>query len=201
MLAHAARLRRLGARRWPRRCWPSSSASRWSAALVGVAAATCIAGALLPDVAASPARALRRAGARAASSLGPAWWAAGLGMSLLGALAAGGRSLWRAWRLPLLARGAARRPGSRRERRALRRAARAGRGARRSARCAALAFGRGLPAGFAVIGGLLLAAALALPAALGRLVAAGRARAARGAGGRQWVWADARRRSGGCRWR
>ena len=72
------------------------------AGLAGVAAGYVIAAALLPDVAAS-LRGLYGARVPGSLSLGPAWWAAGLGMSLLGALAAAGTSLWRAWTLPLLA--------------------------------------------------------------------------------------------------
>jgi putative ABC transport system permease protein len=157
------------------------------AGLIGTVAGYGIAAALLPDVAAS-LRGLYGARLPGSLSLGPAWWAAGLGMSLAGALAAAGVSLWRAWRLPLLA-PAQPQAWLQAERRGLRiqlgLAALLGLGA-----LAALGFGRGLPAGFAVMAGLLLAAALALPAVLAALLAAG-ARAARHPVA-EWAWADAR---------
>jgi putative ABC transport system permease protein len=157
------------------------------AGLLGTAAGYLIAAALLPDVAAS-LRGLYGARLPGSLSLGPAWWAAGLGMSLAGALAAAGTSLWRAWRLPLLA-PAQPQAWLQAERRGLRLqlalAALLAAGA-----LGALAFGRGLPAGFAVMAGLLLAAALALPAALAAILAAGARRARHPVA--EWAWADAR---------
>ena len=55
------------------------------AGLIGTVAGYGIAAALLPDVAAS-LRGLYGARLPGSLSLGPAWWAAGLGMSLAGAL-------------------------------------------------------------------------------------------------------------------
>ena len=155
-----------------------------------------LAGALLPDVAASPARALRRAACPGSLGLG-----AGLvgGRARhersLGALAAGGRSLVARLRGCRCWRRRSPRPGSRRGAAGAAARARARRGGSALGALAALAFGRGLPAGFAVIGGLLLAAALALPAALG---AARRARRPRRRAGRSrgWFWADARQALG-----
>ncbi len=160
--------------------------------LAGVAAGYVIAAALLPDVAAS-LRGLYGARVPGSLSLAPAWWAAGLGMSLLGALAATATSLWRAFTLPLLA------PAQPQawlvaQRRSLRlqlvlAAALA------LAGLAALAFGTGLAAGFAVLAALLLAAALALPALLAALLALG-ARTARHPIA-AWAWADTRQELGG----
>jgi putative ABC transport system permease protein len=157
------------------------------AGLAGVAAGYLMAAALLPDVAAS----LRSVyGARVPGTLGlsPGWWAASLAMSLAGALAAAGASLWRAFTLPLLA-PAQPHAWLQAQRRAVR-VQLALAAALAVATLAALVFGRGLPAGFAAMGGLLLAAALALPAALAAALAVG-ARAARRAV-LQWAWADAR---------
>ena len=72
------------------------------AGLAGIAAGYALAAALLPDVAAS-LRGLYGARVPGSLSLSPAWWPAGLAISLAGALAAAGASLWRAWTLPLLA--------------------------------------------------------------------------------------------------
>ncbi|HVH03150.1 MAG TPA: FtsX-like permease family protein, partial [Amaricoccus sp.] len=162
------------------------------AGLAGIAAGYALAAALLPDVAAS-LRGLYGARVPGSLSLSPVWWVAGLGISLVGALAAAGSSLWRAFRLPLLAPAqpqawlGAQRRGLRLQ---LALAALLA-----AAALAALAFGHGLAAGFAVMGGLLLAAALALPALLAGLLALG-ARAARGPLA-QWVMADARQQLGG----
>ncbi len=158
---------------------------------IGMAGGYLIAGALLPDVAAS-LRGLYGARLPDSLALTPGWWAAGLGMALLGALLAGARSLLRAARLPPLAAAqpeAWHAAGRRARRRELALA-----GALALAALAALAFGRDLAAGFIVLAGLLVAAALALPTALALLVAAA-GRAARGplAG---WFWADARQALG-----
>jgi len=162
-----------------------------AAGAVGMAGGYLLAGALLPDVAAS-LRGLYGARLPDSLALAPGWWAAGLGMALLGALLAGARSLVRAARLPPLAAAqpeAWHAAGRRARRRELALAA-----VLALAALVALAFGRGLAAGFIVLAGLLLAAALALPTALALLVAAA-GRAARGplAG---WFWADARQALG-----
>ncbi|MDQ2185195.1 ABC transporter permease [Alcaligenaceae bacterium A4P071] len=68
----------------------------------GVASGYVLAGALLGDVAAS-LRGLYGAEVAGQLSLPPQWWLAGLGMSILGAFIAGGSSVLRAARLPVLA--------------------------------------------------------------------------------------------------
>jgi putative ABC transport system permease protein len=162
------------------------------AGAAGVIAGYLVASALLPDVAAS-LRGLYGARVPGSLSLLPSWWLAGLGMAVLGALAAGSLALVRAWRLPLLAtaqpeawHGA--------ERRSL----------RVQGAIAALAFalalaalmrGGGLAAGFTVMGGLLIGAALLLPAILAGLLALA-ARAAKGPI-TQWILADSRQQMSG----
>ena len=162
------------------------------AGLIGVAAGYGIAAALLPDLAAS-LRGLY--GARVAGDLrlAPSWWLAGIGISLGGALAATAGSLWRAWSLPPLAVA---QPGAwlRSQRRA-RRAQLAAAVVLAAGGLAALLFGRDLAAGFAVMGGLLLAAALALPALLAGLLAAAERAARRPM--TQWLWADTRQQLSG----
>lgn len=153
----------------------------------GVVAGYGVAAALLPNVAAS-LRGLYGAEVPGALSLDPAWWLAGLGIAVAGALAASATSLWRAATLPPLALAhplawvGARRRTLRRELAAAAALAVAG--------LVLLAFGGGLLAGFAVMGTLLLCAALALPAMLSAALALG-ARAARGPVA-QWAWADGR---------
>lgn len=121
-------------------------------------------------------------------SLSPGWWLAGLGLSLFGALLAGGSSLWRATRLPLLALANAQ---------AWHEAH--GRWLRRQGWVAgtalviallALWLGDSLAAGFVLMATLLLGAALGLPVLLNGVltVGLGRSRAVLG----QWFLADCR---------
>lgn len=155
--------------------------------VLGVASGYLLASLLLPDVAAS-LRGLYGAEVAGQLSLSPWWWSAGLGLSLLGALLAGGSSLWRAARLPLLALANAQ---------AWHEAH--GRWLRRQGWVASLALaigllalwlGNSLAAGFALMAALLLGAALGLPVVLNALLKAvlGRSRSVLG----QWFLADCR---------
>nr|WP_218161051.1 ABC transporter permease [Albimonas pacifica] len=157
------------------------------AGLIGVALGYAVAAALLPDVAAS-LRGLYGARVPGALSLSPAWWAAGLGMSLAGAALAAGPALARAAAAPPLesARPEAWRAASARAARL-----RAAAAVATALAAAGLAlFGRGLPAGFALLGAILAAAALGLPPLLGWALARaqGRARAPL----LRWALADGR---------
>ncbi|MEH3024379.1 MAG: FtsX-like permease family protein [Pseudomonas oryzihabitans] len=137
------------------------------AGCLGVASGYALAALLLPDVAAS-LRGLYGAEIAGNLTLSPAWWLAGLGLSLGGALLAGADGLWRAARLPLLAlaQGEAWRSAH-------------GRWLRRQALGALLVGlaalglwlgGNSLASGLALLGCLLLAAALALPPLLSALL-------------------------------
>ncbi|MGM0584590.1 MAG: FtsX-like permease family protein [Pseudomonadota bacterium] len=154
------------------------------AGAVGVACGYVVAGALLPDVAAS-LRGLYGARVPGALSLSPWWWAAGLGMSLLGAAVASAAAIARAARLPVLdsARPEAWRAA---QSRTLRRQALAAAALAATALLLA-AFGQGLIAGFALMGAILAAAALALPPILGAVLS----RASRAARRPLWRWAFA----------
>jgi putative ABC transport system permease protein len=159
---------------------------------LGVVGGYLIAAALLPDVAGS-LQGLYGATLPGRLSLSPAWWLAGIGISLAGTLAAACSSLWRAANLPVLATAqpqawlAGQRRGVRRQ---LVLAALIAAGS-----LAALALGTGLAAGFAVMGGLLISAALTLPAALVAVLAFGRRHAHRPV--TQWAWADGRQQLSG----
>ncbi|MEM1344976.1 MAG: FtsX-like permease family protein, partial [Pseudomonadota bacterium] len=72
------------------------------AGLIGLGLGYLIAAALLPNVAGS-LRGLYGADVAGFLTLRPTWVAAGLGMSLLGALVAAGHTLARAWSMPVLA--------------------------------------------------------------------------------------------------
>src|SRR5690606_7104357 len=124
-------------------------------------------GALRPDVAAS-LRGLYGAEIGGQLTLSPAWWLAGLGLALLGALLAGATSLWRAARLPLLALAGSEAWVQAHRAWLLRQGVVAGLAA--LAALLAWAFGDSLASGFVLLGGLLLAAALALPLLLNALL-------------------------------
>lgn len=162
------------------------------AGAAGLIAGYAIAGALLPDVAAT-LRGLYGAEAPGALSLSPWWWAAGLGMTLAGAMAASGGAIWRAARLPALAIA---QPEAWRaaQSRALRR--------QRIAACVVAAgaglfwaAAPGLLAGFALMAGLMLTAALTLPSLLAVALDIGAQRARGPVSG--WAWADARQQISG----
>ena len=155
--------------------------------LAGVGSGYFIAGFLLPDVAAS-LRGLYGAEIGGQLTLSPAWWLAGLGLALLGALLAGATSLWRAARLPLLALAGNEAWGQAHRAWLFRQ----GLVALLAALVALLAwaFGDSLASGFVLLGGLLLAAALALPLLLDVLLRCLPASARAPLSG--WFLADAR---------
>ncbi|WP_233235207.1 FtsX-like permease family protein [Bordetella sp. LUAb4] len=158
--------------------------------LAGVASGYLLAGVLLGNLAAS-LRGLYGAEVASHLSLPAWWWAAGIGMTLLGALVAGADSLWRAARLPLLAIA---RPQAWRATQVSRQ--------RRQVGCAALLaalaagcgiWGDSLASAFAMQAAILLGSALLLPALLDALLA-GFARHVRHARGplASWFVADSR---------
>jgi putative ABC transport system permease protein len=162
------------------------------AGLVGMVGGYLIAAALLPDVAAS-LRGLYGAQIPGQLSLRPQWWAAGLLISVLGALLAAAASLVKASRLSVLAAA---------QPQAWRQAQRRWVVLQGIAALAVFAlalgflqFGDSLVAGFAVLAAMLLGAALGLPLILELVLAAGQ-RQARGALA-AWFWADSRQQLSG----
>jgi putative ABC transport system permease protein len=160
--------------------------------LVGLVCGYLIAASLLPDVAAS-LRGLYGAQIPGQLTLKPAWWAAGLAISVLGGLAAAATSLTKAIRLPVLA---AAQPYAWQQTQhrwlkfqgtlaVLVFAAAAG----------FLWFGDSLIAGFAVLAALLLGAALVLPVVLGFVLDLGQRSARRPLAA--WFWADSRQQLSG----
>ena len=151
-----------------------------------------IAGALLPDVAAS-LRGLYGAQIPGHLTLKPQWWIAGIAISILGALAAAAASLTKALRLPLLATAqpyawqqAQRRWLTYQSALAL---------AAFAAAAGLLWFGDSLISGFAVLAALMLGAALILPMFLEFVLSLGQ-RYAR-APVSVWFWADSRQQLSG----
>ncbi|MEX6504332.1 FtsX-like permease family protein [Pseudomonas zhanjiangensis] len=137
--------------------------------LAGLASGFGLAAWLLPDVAAS-LRGLYGAEVAGQLSLTPSWWLGALFICLLGALLAGGASLLRAARLPLLALA---QPEAWQQAlvRSLRRRAWLA-AAFVLAALLALLLGDNLVLGFVGLTALLLGAALALPVGLNRLLEA-----------------------------
>jgi putative ABC transport system permease protein len=155
--------------------------------IAGVVSGYWLASALLPDVAAS-LRGLYGAEVAGQLTLSPLWWLSGLGVSLLGALLAGGNSLLRAARLPLLALANAQ-AWHEAHARWLHRQGLVALVFIVIAVAAAL-WGNSLAMGFVLMAGLLLGAALGLPVLLNGLLNGllGRRRSVLG----QWFLADCR---------
>ncbi len=162
------------------------------AGVVGMICGYLIAAALLPDVAAS-LEGLYGASVGGRLALAPAWWVSGLGMAMLGALAASAAGLLKVAQLPVLAVA---HPVAWRQAQ-LRQLRRQGLVA---AVCLAVALvtylqGQGLVAGFVIIAGVLLGAALLLPLVFAGLLRAGEQSADNALA--QWFWADSRQQLSG----
>lgn len=133
------------------------------AGALGMALGYAMAGALLPDVAAS-LRGLYGAEVDGQLNLRPAWWLAGFAMTLAGTLVAAGAGIWKLHHLPVLAAAqpqawyAAQKRGLRWQGASAIALALGG--------IATAAWGNGLLAGFGLMGAVLMAAALALPVVL-----------------------------------
>jgi putative ABC transport system permease protein len=162
------------------------------AGLIGLICGYVIAAALLPDVAAS-LRGLYGAQIPGQLTLRREWWAAGLAISVIGALAASATSLLKALRLPVLV---AAQPYAWQQAQhrwlilqgtlAIGVLAAAG---------GLLWYGDSLLSGFAVLAALLLGAALGLPAILERILSLGQRSAGRPLS--MWFWADSRQQLSG----
>jgi putative ABC transport system permease protein len=162
------------------------------AGLIGLVCGYFIAGALLPDVAAS-LRGLYGAQIPGHLTLKPQWWIAGVAISIAGALAAAAASLTKALRLPLLATAQpyAWQQAQRRwltYQSALAVAAFA-------AAAGLLWFGDSLISGFAVLAALMLGAALILPMFLEFMLSLGQRYARTPVS--VWFWADSRQQLSG----
>ena len=165
------------------------------AMLAGLAGMVCgylIAALLLPDVAAS-LRGLYGAQIPGQLSLKPQWWAAGLAISVVGALLAAAASMLKAIRLPVLVPA---------QPHAWHQAQRKWLLLQSTAAVIVFAaaagfiwFGDSLVAGFAVLALLLLGAALILPRMLELVLAQGQRRAREALA--VWFWADSRQQLSG----
>lgn len=158
----------------------------------GMVAGYGIAAFLLPDVAAS-LRGLYGVEVGGELSLKASWWALGLGMSSIGALLAAANSLYKSYRLPLLAPASPNAWRAEQEFWLIRQALLA----LFLFTCAFLLpiFGDGLVSAFAMMGCLLLGAALLLPFILSLLLKLGQSLARRAVP--QWFWADGQQQLSG----
>jgi putative ABC transport system permease protein len=155
--------------------------------VIGVILGYVIASILMPGVAAT-LRGLYGANVSGSLSIRPEWWLAGLGIALAGAAISSAQSLYRVWKLPILA-AAQPRAWARASARGL--MIQAGVGGILLSLAGALALtASGLVAGFAVLGCLLLGAALMLPSVLAAVLI-GMQRLSRSAM-TEWFWADTR---------
>jgi len=162
------------------------------AGLIGLVCGYLIAAALLPDVAAS-LRGLYGAQIPGQLSLKPAWWLAGVAISILGALAAAAASLIKAIRMPVLTSA---------QPQAWQQAQRRWLLFQSAAAIVVFAvaggliwFGNSLIAGFAVLAALMLGAALILPMVLQIALAVGQRSARKPVS--IWFWADSRQQLSG----
>ncbi len=135
------------------------------AGLIGLVCGYFIAAALLPDVAASPARALWRTNPRTALRSSPSGGSPASPSACLGALAAAAASLIKAARMPVLAM-AQPQAWQQAQRRWLILQSRSGARGVRGRRRGSVQFGDSSIAGFAVLAALMLGAALILPMVL-----------------------------------
>jgi putative ABC transport system permease protein len=155
--------------------------------LIGVMLGYVIAWLLMPGVAAT-LRGLYGANVSGSLSIRPEWWLAGLAIALGGTAVSSAQSLWRVWKLPILA-AAQPRAWARESARSL--AFQAGTGGVLLILAAILAIAAsGLVAGFATLGCLLLGTALVLPGLLAVILTKAQhlARSAL----MEWFWADTR---------
>ncbi|MDO5757591.1 MAG: FtsX-like permease family protein [Rhodobacterales bacterium] len=153
--------------------------------MVGVAIGYVVAAGLLPDVAAT-LRGLYGANVSGQLELRPVWWLSGLAIAMGGTAVAAAGALWSLARMPLLASAQPQAWAM----------ARQGRGLAVLAALLLVLFagvavwGKGLMAGFVMMGALLIGGALALPPTLTLVLRLGERRA-RGPVA-QWFWADTR---------
>ncbi|MSU88332.1 FtsX-like permease family protein [Rhodobacteraceae bacterium 2CG4] len=162
------------------------------AAALGMALGYGIAGALLPDVAAS-LRGLYGAELPGELGLRAGWWLTGFAMALAGTLVAALSALWRLHRLPVLA-AAQTEAWYGAQLRTLR--LQAALAAALALAAAALAWrGEGLGAGFALMAAVMLAAVLALPPVLALVLTLARRRARTPVA--EWFVAESRAQIGG----
>ncbi|MEM7319575.1 MAG: ABC transporter permease, partial [Pseudomonadota bacterium] len=154
--------------------------------LLGIALGYVVAGALLPDVAAT-LRGLYGAQVDGTLTLRPGWVLTGLAMSVAGTLVASLGALWRISRMPLLSSAGQRAWGL--STKSLRLLLGTGVGLLVAGAMAPVAVGD-LAGGFMLMGGLLTGSALLLPAVLNKIIQIAQQYAHHPV--TEWIWADMR---------
>ncbi|MCC5973152.1 MAG: ABC transporter permease [Rubellimicrobium sp.] len=158
-----------------------------AAGAVGLVLGYVIAGALLPDVAAT-LRGIYGEAVAGSLAFRPAWALSGLAIALVGTALAAAGALWDMARMPLMEVAQSRSVVLAAARSARARAVLGG--VLLAMALVVAAFGSGLVAGFALLGGLLVGAALILPLMIDRALAFGQSRATGPL--TEWFWADTR---------
>jgi putative ABC transport system permease protein len=163
-----------------------------AAGVIGVALGYLVAAILLPDVA-STLRGLYGVDVSGTLAFRPSWWLAGLAIAVGGTLMASAQHLLQVWNMPILApaqplawaRAAAR----------TRLLQGIGAAVLLLSSLALVTFGRGLIAGFAILGTMMLGASLVLPLLLSRVLSWGERFAQKPTA--VWFWADTRQQLSG----
>ncbi len=162
------------------------------AGVIGVALGYLVAAALLPDVSAT-LRGLYGVEVSGTLAFRSSWWLAGLGIAVGGTLLASAQHLWQVWHLPILVPAQPRAWAKAAARTRLWQGA--GAITLLTLSMTIFLFGRGLFAGFAILGTMMLGASLALPLMLSSLLNIGELLAKRPIA--VWFWADTRQQLSG----
>jgi putative ABC transport system permease protein len=163
-----------------------------AAGVIGVALGYVVAAILLPDVA-STLQGLYGVDVSGTLAFRPSWWLAGLGIAIGGTLVASAQNLLQVWTMPILAPAQPRAWATA----AARTRFWQGTGATvlLVSALALVVFGKGLVAGFAILGAMMLGASLMLPLFLSRVLSLGERFAKKPIA--VWFWADTRQQLSG----
>jgi putative ABC transport system permease protein len=162
------------------------------AGVIGVALGYVVAAILLPDVA-STLQGLYGVDVSGTLAFRPSWWLAGLSIAIGGTLIASSQNLWQVWTMPILAPAQPRAWAKAAARTRLWQ----GMGATvlLVSALVLVMFGKGLIAGFAILGAMMLGASLMLPLVLSGVLSLGERLAKKPIA--VWFWADARQQLSG----
>ncbi len=162
------------------------------AGVIGVALGYVVAAILLPDVA-STLQGLYGVDVSGTLAFRPSWWLAGLGIAVGGTLIASAQNLLQVWTMPILAPAQPRAWATAAARTRFWQAT--GATVLLLSALALVMFGKGLIAGFAILGAMMLGASLALPLVLSGVLSLGEQLAKKPIA--VWFWADTRQQLSG----
>ena len=162
------------------------------AGVIGVALGYAVAAILLPDVA-TTLQGLYGVDVSGTLAFRPSWWLAGLGIAVGGTLIASAQNLLQVWTMPILAPAQPRAWATAAARTRFWQAI--GATVLLLSALALVMFGKGLIAGFAILGAMMLGASLALPLVLSGVLSLGEQLAKKPIA--VWFWADTRQQLSG----